>query len=91
MLAVLAVMGYTDIHQMNGLKNVLAAAINGLAAVYFIGVGLVSWPHVAVMAIGAISGGMLGAALARRMGRDVVQRAVVTIGFAMALSLMLRR
>src|SRR5215208_5749815 len=35
MLAALSIMGHTDIHQMNGVKNVLAVCINGVAAVYF--------------------------------------------------------
>src|SRR5688572_3247857 len=43
MLAALSIMGHTDIHQMNGLKNLLAACINAIAAAYLIGAGLVSW------------------------------------------------
>ncbi|MCX6636573.1 MAG: sulfite exporter TauE/SafE family protein [Acidobacteria bacterium] len=35
MLAALSILGLTDIHQMNGLKNVLAICINGVAALYF--------------------------------------------------------
>jgi uncharacterized membrane protein YfcA len=90
MLAALAILGHTDIHQMNGLKNLLAAAINGIAAVYFIWSGLVSWPYALVMAVGAVIGGVGGAGLARHLGREVVRRIVVVIGFGMALSLMLR-
>jgi uncharacterized protein len=90
MLAALAIMGHTDIHQMNGIKNVLAVIINGVAAVYFIWSGLVSWPHAVVMAVGAIIGGVGGAGLARRLGRQTVRRIVVVIGFAMAISLMFR-
>jgi uncharacterized membrane protein YfcA len=90
MLAALAIMGHTDIHQMNGLKNILAVVINGVAAVYFIWSGLVSWPHAAVMAVGAIVGGVGGAGLARRLGRAMVRRIVIGIGFAMAVSLMFR-
>ena len=90
MLAALAVMGHTDIHQMNGIKNLLAVVINGVAAVYFIWSGLVSWPHASVMAAGAIIGGVGGAGLARRMGRATVRRIVVVTGFGMAVSLMFR-
>jgi len=90
MLAALAIMGHTDIHQMNGIKNVLAVVINGVAAIYFIWSGLVSWPHAIVMAVGAIIGGVGGAGLARRMGRQMVRRLVIGIGFAMAISLMFR-
>jgi uncharacterized protein len=90
MLAALAIMGHTDIHQMNGLKNILAVVINGVAAVYFVWSGLVSWPHAIVMAVGAILGGVGGAGLARRIGQQNVRRVVVGVGFAMAVSLLLR-
>ena len=90
MLAALSIMGHTDIHQMNGLKNLLAACINAIAAIYLIGAGLVSWPDALVLAIGAVIGAVAGAGMARRIGRTAVRRIVVGIGFAMALSLMLR-
>jgi hypothetical protein len=90
MLAALSLMGHTDIHQMNGLKNLLAVCINGIAAVYFIFTNLVSWPDALVMGAGAVVGGFAGAGVARMVGRTAVRRSVVAIGFAMALSLMLR-
>ena len=90
MLAALSLMGHTNIHQMNGIKNLLAVCINGIAAAYFIAAGLVLWPDAIVMAIGAVAGGVGGAALARRLPQRTVRRAVVAIGFGMALSLMLR-
>ncbi len=90
MLAALSLMGHTDIHQMNGLKNLLATCINAVAAVYFVFVGLVSWPAAIVMAIGAVVGGVGGASIARRMGARAVRRIVIVIGLGMSLSLMLR-
>jgi len=90
MLAALGVMGHTDIHQMNGVKNVLAVCINGIAAAYFVFSGLVLWPQAIVMAIGAIAGGIAGAGLARRLGRKAVRYIVIAVGFAMALSMMFR-
>jgi len=90
MLAALAVMGHTDIHQMNGLKNLLAVGINGVAAVYFVWAGLVVWSDALVMTAGAIVGGFLGAGAARRVGQKAVRRTVVAVGFAMAITLMFR-
>ena len=90
MLAALSIMGHTDIHQMNGLKNLLAAAINAIAALYLISAGLIDWPDAIVLAIGAVIGGVAGAGMARRIGRTAVRRIVIVIGFVMALSLMLR-
>ena len=54
MLAALSLMGHTDIHQMNGLKNLLATCINVVAAVYFAFADLVFWPDACVLAVGAI-------------------------------------
>jgi uncharacterized protein len=90
MLAAFGIMGFTDIHQMNGLKNFLALCINGVAAAYFIWNGMVSWPHVLVMVTGAIVGGVWGAGFARRIGPKAVRRIVIIIGFTMAASLLFR-
>jgi uncharacterized protein len=91
MLAVLGIMGLSDIHQMNGLKNIFGSMINGVAAVYFVFAGLVDWPSAALMAAGSIIGGYGGAGIARRMGQKFVRGIVILIGFAMAVSLFIRR
>lgn len=90
MLAAFGIMGFTDIHQMNGLKIFLALCINGVATGYFIWNGMVSWPHALVMAVGAIAGGVWGAGVARRIGPKGVRRIVIIVGFTMAFSLLLR-
>ncbi len=90
MLAALSIIGLRDIHQMNGLKNLLALCINGVAAVYFVEKGMVYWPDVVVMAIGAIAGGVGGAGIAKRLGRVAVRRIVVTVGLVMAVRLFLK-
>jgi uncharacterized membrane protein YfcA len=90
MLAVLAILGQTDLHQMNGLKNFFAACINGVAAVYFLFARMVDWRYAAVMAVAAIAGGYLCAGAARRLGHATVRRIVIGIGLAMAVSLFFR-
>jgi hypothetical protein len=84
MLAALALIGLHDIHQMNGLKTLFNAAINGVAVVVFITSGKVDWAFALAMAVAAIAGGYGGARLARRLDRNVVRRIVVFIGFALA-------
>ncbi len=91
MLAALGILGLTDIHEMNGLKNFFAVCINGVAAIYFIVSKMVYWPDVLVMAIGAILGGYACAGVARRVGRTTVRRVVIAVGFAMAISLFLKK
>ena len=90
MLAALGLMGLTDIHQMNGLKNFFAVCINIVASAYFIASGRVEWPYALVMIVGAIAGGYGGAGLARKLGRRFVRRAVIVIGLGMAMSLLFR-
>src|SRR5262245_42218547 len=90
MLAALGLIGLTDLHQMNGLKNLLAICINGFAAIYFVLSKAVIWRDVAILAMGTIAGGFLGARLARRFGRTFVRRTVVVIGLAMTVALFLR-
>ena len=90
MLAALGLIGLTDLHQMNGLKNVLAVCINGIAAIYFAVSGAVLWHDVLVMMIGTIAGGYLGARVARRLGRKFVRAFVVAIGIVMTIALLLK-
>lgn len=90
MLAALGLIGMTDMHQMNGVKNVLAVFINGIAAIYFAASSAVAWSDVLVMMAGTILGGYLGARVARRFGRGFVRTAVVVIGVVMSVALFLR-
>jgi uncharacterized membrane protein YfcA len=90
MLAALAILGLTDIHEMNGLKNVLAILINGVAAVYFAAEGAVLWTDAALMAVGSIAGGLGAASLAQRLGGRLVRQVVIAIGVAASFSLLLK-
>jgi len=90
MLAALGLIGLADLHQMNGLKNLLAICINGVAAIYFAIQGAVVWRDVVIMAIASIIGGFAGARLAHYFGRKFVRGVVVTIGVVMTVALFVR-
>src|SRR3984885_5580132 len=90
MLAALSVLGLTDIHQMNGLKALLGASVNGVAALYFIFARMVYWPEFVVMVVGAILGGYGGALIARRIGGPAVRRIVIIVGLSMAASMFIK-
>jgi uncharacterized membrane protein YfcA len=91
MLAGLALVGFTAIHRMIALRNVYAIWINGVAAVYFVLRGTVSWPDAAVLTAGQITGSWLSARIARRLSPDVVRAVVIVVGVAMAGSFFFRR
>jgi uncharacterized protein len=85
MLAMLAALGMTDIHAMNALKSVMGFVINGVAVITFILAGAVYWKHGAVMIVGAIAGGFLGAHYAMKMPQAWIRYFVVLVGAGMTL------
>ena len=80
MLAALGMMGLTNIHTMNGLKNWGGLNINIVAVLIFAVSGIVNWPIALTMALGAAAGGTIGAHFAQRVGQQWVRRAIIAIG-----------
>jgi uncharacterized membrane protein YfcA len=91
MLAAFGLMGLTNIHQMNGLKNFFAVVFNLVAIGAFIWKGLVDWPIAATMAIGSIAGGAVASRLAQRVPQKFVRGAVSVIGFGATVWLFIER
>jgi uncharacterized membrane protein YfcA len=83
MLAVMTLLGMTNIHQMNGLKNVLGTLINGVAVVVFVAARKVEWSVGFVMIAGGIAGGYAGAAIARRVQPKHVRAFVMVVAWSM--------
>lgn len=90
MLAALGLLGLTDIHRANGVKNFMGVWINSAAVIGFAVAGLVHWPEALLMALGAIAGGYFGAHTARRVGQLFVRRAVVLIGLVIGIVMLWR-
>ncbi len=85
MLAVLAVWGLDNIHEMNGIKTLLATCINGVAVLYFLSQGQVAWPDVLWMIAGAVIGGYGGARIARRINPLHVRRFITGIAVLLTI------
>jgi uncharacterized membrane protein YfcA len=90
MLAALSVVVPGDIQRRIGVKNLLGALINGVAAVYFVVAGLVDRRAAPVMIAGAIAGGLVGGRLARRASPRIVRAVVVAIGLGLSALLAYR-
>ncbi len=88
MLAALGLMGLTNIHQMNGLKNWGGGLMNLVAVLVFAASGIVHWPIALAMAVGATAGGIGGSLLAQRVGQTWVRRAVVAIGLGSGIAML---
>jgi len=90
LLAAFSLMGFTDLHAMNGLKNILSALLSTASALTLALAGLVAWENALLLAASATAGGFLGAHFARRLPDTPWLRAgIVVIGLAMTAAFFL--
>ena len=85
MLSSLSLLNAGSIHQINGLKTVLAGLINGVSMVIFIADGSVHWPLAVPMIVSAMAGGWAGATWARKLDKRLVRKMVIGIGMTLTV------
>ena len=90
-LALLSLLGVTNIHAMNGLKTMLVSVGNAVALVTFIVARIIVWPQALLMLVGASIGGYGGAYFAQKMDPLHIRRVVIVVGLAMSLYFFIRR
>lgn len=84
LLALFALWGMVNIHEMNGLKNGLSLALSAVSVAVFALGGLVEWHHAFGMMIASTVGGYAGAPIARRLPKSVVRGLIALVGFSMS-------
>jgi hypothetical protein len=89
MIALLTIFVPDDLQRLNGLKNVLASLINGVAAILFIAVGPVHWDIAVLIAAGSILGGQLGAGVGRRLPAPALRLMILGVGLIAEARLLL--
>jgi len=90
MLTALAFMGMEDILQMSALTSFLSFCTNGVASLLFACAHMVLWPYALAMMAAAIVGGYAAAGLARKIGKVMVRRFVIAVGFTIAIVLFVK-
>lgn len=91
LLAAFGLIGYQNIHGMNGLKNVLSALLSLIASVVFVFANLIVWEHAVALSLSAAVGGYAGARLSRRITRvDLLRLFITAVGAAMTAAFFLR-
>jgi len=82
LVGIMSVMLTIRLQSINGLKNVLATVANAVAALVFILVAWerINWAAAALIAIGALAGGYVGARVGRRLSPRVLRGVIVVIG-----------
>ena len=83
LLALFAMWGMTNLHEMNGLKCWLSFALSVVSMLIFAGGGKIVWIPALVMGLGTILGGLAGAPVARRIPMPVLRKLIAAVGFGM--------
>ena len=84
LLALFALWGMTNIHEMNGLKNGLSFALSAISVAIFAIGGLIEWPYALAMMVASTIGGYMGAPIARAMPKSAVRSLIAFVGFTMS-------
>ncbi|MGY1895883.1 sulfite exporter TauE/SafE family protein [Nocardia gipuzkoensis] len=87
LIGLLGVFVHDDIQRLNGVKNVLALIVNAVSALIFIVLADVDWRAVALIALGSIIGGQLGARMGRRMPPTALRAVIVVVGLIAVIRL----
>ncbi|GGT27169.1 UPF0721 transmembrane protein [Streptomyces toxytricini] len=79
-----------DLQRINAVKNVIAAIVNGIAAVFFLFVAEFDWTAVLLIAAGSTLGGQIGAKVGRRLPSAVLRGVIVAVGTVAIVQMLLR-
>jgi uncharacterized protein len=89
-LSLLGLLLHDDLQRLNALKNVLVMIANAVAAVFFLFVADFNWTAVALVALGATLGGVVGARVGRRLPPNVLRGVIVVVGLTAIAQLLLK-
>ena len=90
LLASFGLMGQTNLHGMNGLKNLISALLTTIAMVIYAAGDAIDSQYLLLLAVMAIIGGYVGAAMAYRISQPLLRGFIVIVGLAMALGFFIR-
>ena len=90
LMAVMGMLLSEPLQKLNGVKNVLSAVVNIVAGLIYAFVAPVSWPVVALLAVGSTVGGQLGAKIGRKLSPTVLRGVIVAVGSAAVVQLVLK-
>jgi hypothetical protein len=79
-----------DVQRLNAAKNVVAAAINAVGALFFIARTEIAWMVAGLLFVGSTVGGQLGAVVGRRLPPQVLRVVIAVVGTSVAVTLFVR-
>ena len=85
LLAIAQLMGFSNFHVANSIKNLLATSFTILSVVVFGVGGLIAWPQAIAMMVGSTIGGYAGGRLAKRINTRYLRSAVIMFGVVLSI------
>ncbi|GAA3057308.1 hypothetical protein GCM10020229_81260 [Kitasatospora albolonga] len=89
LIAMLGMLLQDPMQKLNGIKNVLAMVVNGVAAVFFLFTSEIDWLVVALIAVGSTIGGQVGAKVGRRLSPVALRALIVVVGLVAVTRMLL--
>lgn len=90
LLAIAQLMGFSNFHIANSIKNLLATSFTILSIFVFGIGGLIAWPQAIAMMVGSTIGGYAGGRLAKRINTRYLRGAVIVFGVVLSLAYFFR-
>lgn len=90
LMSVLGILLHESMQRLNGLKNVLAGVATLVAGIVYAFVAPVDWAVVAILAVGSVLGGVIGANVGRKLPPRVLRAVIVVVGIAAIVNFVLR-
>ncbi|MEU5164411.1 sulfite exporter TauE/SafE family protein [Streptomyces sp. NPDC020875] len=79
------------LQRLNATKNILAAVVNSVAAIFFLFAADFDWTAVLLIAVGSTIGGQIGARTGRRLSPTVLRALIVVVGTVALVQLLIQR
>ena len=82
LVGIMSVLMTISLQRVNALKNVLSTVVNAIAALTFMLVAWerINWPVAALIAVGSLAGGYLGARVGRALSPVLLRGLIVVVG-----------
>ena len=85
LLALLGLLGQTNLNAMNGVKNVVSALLTAIAVLIYAWGDVIAWPQALIMMVAATIGGYVGARVARLIPATTLRIGIVVMGLIMSM------
>lgn len=90
LMGIMSILVSNPLQELNAIKNALATIVNGVAALTFVIVAFdrIDWVVAALIAVGAMIGGVIGARIGRKLNPWVLRSLITVIGVAAIVNML---